>query len=334
MLKRVSLTMLAAGALLMAEGRIARPGTINYAEGQVILNGRTVGSSQIGSAEVAPGQVLETASGKAEMLLTPGVFLRLSDQSAVRMISPSLTNTQVELLRGEAMVEADQVQKENRISVVDHGSTAVLEKHGIYEFRADQPMVAVFDGKLNVEQDDHSIHVGKGKELLLGQVKTQKFDRDAMEASDPLYSWSRLRSEYTAEANASMAQTIVVGGPGWYGTGWYWNPYFSSFAFMPGDGFLYSPFGYGWGFYSPTYFQAYVPYGYYGRGYYGRGYYGRGYVGRGFAGRPGITTAPRVAAPAVAPQMSAPRMAAPRMSAPAMHMGGGGFGGHFGGRRR
>ena len=31
----------------------------------------------MGQAEVAPGQVLETQNGKAEMLLTPGVFFAL-----------------------------------------------------------------------------------------------------------------------------------------------------------------------------------------------------------------------------------------------------------------
>jgi hypothetical protein len=38
-------------------------------------------------------------------------------------------------------------------------------------------------------------------------------------------------------------------GPGWWGPGWYWDPWFSGFTFLPGDGFFYSPFG--WGFYSP-----------------------------------------------------------------------------------
>src|SRR5438270_3764048 len=112
---RVAAPMLAAGMMLSANARIARPGTINYAEGQVILDGSSVGAKQVGNSEVAPGHVLETQNGKAEMLLTPGVFLRLNDHSAVRMISPSLTDTRVEMLRGRAMVEAAQVKDENRI---------------------------------------------------------------------------------------------------------------------------------------------------------------------------------------------------------------------------
>ncbi len=304
MLKRIAGMMIATAALMLAQqSKIARPGAINYIEGQVSLNGQTIDRQQIGTAEAEPGQVLETGNGKAEMLLTPGVFVRLSDHSAVRMVSASLTDTRVELLQGEAMVEADEVLKENRITVLDHGATTFIEKNGIYEFRAEQPMVAVFDGKLDVRQDDHSTEVGKGKELILGQSKTQKFDRDTAEATDPLYSWSRVRSEYVAEANMSTAQTFVVGGLGWYGTGWYWNPYYASWAFMPGDGFLYSPFGFGWGFYSPAYWRVYAPYG----GYY-RGFAGRGVVGRAYAA-PGARF----------------------NAAPAMRMGGFGGGARFGG---
>jgi hypothetical protein len=311
MVRMVAGMVLAAGTLLMAQGRVARPGTVNYAEGQVSLNGQAVGANQIGQAEAAPGQVLETQNGKAEMLLTPGVFLRLSDQSAVRMVSPSLTDTRVELLKGEAMVEASQVEKENHLVVLDGGASTLIEKPGVYEFRADLPRVSVFDGKVEVQQNDRNTEVGKGKELLLSQTKPEKFDRDTAEASDSLYGWSKLRSEYTAEANMSTAQMFVVGTPGWYGTGWYWNPYFDSWAFMPGDGFLYSPFG--WGFYSPAYWRTWG--GYYGfRGAIRPGFRG-GYVGHGFVGRPAAV--------------------APRMSGPAMHVGGGfAGGGHFGGGRR
>ena len=57
---------------------------MNYAEGSVTLDGQPIGPKQIGQTEVADGQVLKTARGKAEMLLTPGVLLRIGDNSSVR----------------------------------------------------------------------------------------------------------------------------------------------------------------------------------------------------------------------------------------------------------
>jgi len=266
---RVAGTLFAAALLLSAQERIARPGTVNYAEGQVTLNGQTIGSRQLGNTEVAAGQVLETQDGKAEMLLTPGVYLRLSENSAVKMVSPSITDTRVELLRGEAMVEAAQVEKENHLDVIDHGASTVIVKHGVYAFKAGQPTVMVYDGHAKVQQDDRTADLFKGEEVTLGpdnpKLKTRSFNIKDSEATDTLYAWSKLRSEYSAEANMSMAQTVVVGSPyWWYGTGWYWNPYFDSWAFMPGAGYLYSPFG--WGFFSPGYWGGYyAPYYRYGR---------------------------------------------------------------------
>ena len=61
----------------------ARPGTINYVEGQATLNDQTLTSQSVGHSEIAPGQTVATQNGKVEVLLTPGVFLRLGDDSAV-----------------------------------------------------------------------------------------------------------------------------------------------------------------------------------------------------------------------------------------------------------
>src|SRR5579864_1421101 len=100
----------------------AIPGTINYIEGQVRLEGRALTAKSAGSVQLEPNQTLSTDHGKAEILLTPGVFLRVGDNSEVRMVSPELANTQVELLNGEAMVEATEVLNGNNITVVDHGA--------------------------------------------------------------------------------------------------------------------------------------------------------------------------------------------------------------------
>ncbi|HJT88619.1 MAG TPA: FecR domain-containing protein [Bryobacteraceae bacterium] len=300
------------GALLaMADTpQLGRPGALNYVEGTVSLNGRTVGPKAVGTLDLDPGQVLETGNGRAEILLTPGVFLRLGDQSALKMISPSLTDTTVELQRGEALVEVDQVRKENHLDVVDHGVNTTLVKKGIYSFDASQPSVKVYDGKAVVAVDDRQIEVKKGKELpLIAQaaLKPEKFDRNN---EDSLYAWSKLRSEYMAEANAASAQTIIAENPGWYyGTGWYWNPWFDSWAFVPGAGYIYNPFGFG--FYSPGYFYYAPPVYYHGFGGY-RGFHGGRYYG-GFQGLHGgfRGTGGRPAAPAPL----------------------GGSGVHFGGRR-
>ncbi|HEY1343034.1 MAG TPA: hypothetical protein VGF59_36275, partial [Bryobacteraceae bacterium] len=272
--------------------------------------------------------------------------LRLGDHSELRMVSPSITDTRVELLRGNALLEAGQVANENNLAVIDNGVTTRIDKKGIYQFDADQPKVAVYDGKAKVLQNDQTVDVGKGKELPLDpnapRLKPQKFDRDE---HDALYNWSKLRSQYLAEANQAAVQTLVVGGGSWYGTGWYWNPYFDTWSFVPGNGLFYSPFGFG--FYSPAYWYYNPPIYYYpGRGWHG-GHGGRGggtatpppaVGGSGVQfGRPGPAATPSAPAARPAPMMRGPSMSAPaaRPAAPAARpMGGGGVRFGSGGRGR
>jgi hypothetical protein len=263
-LRLAAIGMLAAftGFAQNGPNRVAQPGAVNYVEGNVSIDGRTITNQAVGSAQVDRGQTIETAQGKVELLLTPGIFVRLDDNSALQMVANSLVNTQVQLQRGRAMVEVDQISPENRVTVVDNGITTQMERKGIYEFNAETPLVQVYDGQAVVRVGDKTIDVDKGHELTLtanAKLKSQKFDR---KDTGELYAWSRLRSQYMAEANASSAQMIYVDNPWWwYGTGWYWNPWYASWAFVPGAGFLYSPFGFG--FYAPVYayggFYGYHP---------------------------------------------------------------------------
>jgi uncharacterized membrane protein YgcG len=248
---RAMLLLLASAALAAASTTsMPLPGAVNYVEGQVALEGQNLPAGQGGSAMLETNQVLTTSQGRTELLLTPGVFLRIGDNSEVRMVSPDLINTQVELMRGSAMVEVTELFKGNNLSVLVAGVATRIDKMGLYDFNADQPAISVLDGEATVSEGDMHVNVKKGHTVLLatGQpFKAQSFNKDAVE-SDPLYRWSQLRSEYEAQANIQTAQAIVVNG-GWYGLGWYWDPFWNCYAFLPGDGILYSPFG--WGFYSP-----------------------------------------------------------------------------------
>jgi hypothetical protein len=240
--------------------RSAVPGTLNYLEGSAFIDGRALTPNSVGSARLDPNQVLETSQGRAELLLTPGVFLRLNTNSAVRMLSPDLTDTRVEVVRGEAMVEVTEIFNENNLRVVVGGVSTLLAKGGLYSFNADHPQVAVFDGEAFVTAGDRQVKVTKDHEApLVGVVKAKKFDHNR--PHDALYAWSSLRSQYVAEASMQSARTLVAGGPGWWsGAGWYWNPWWDMYAFVPGYGVFYSPFGYP--FYSPAFVYAAPFYGF------------------------------------------------------------------------
>ncbi len=250
----------------------AVPGTLNYVEGQVSIGEQSLDAKSIGSAELQTGQRLTTGNGKAEILLTPGVFFRVGNNSSVKMISPSITNTELSLENGHAMVEVAEIHPENDIRVTEDGVSARLVKTGLYDFNQKQDELRVFDGKAVVEGGPKEVTVKGGRELSLvanNSPKVQKFDRKSYDEGD-LYRWSSLRSSYLAEANVDAAGIYAANGwgpwgYGWMGADWYWDPWFDAFTFIPGDGIFYSPFG--WGFYSPWLAYQAPFYGWYGRGY-------------------------------------------------------------------
>ncbi len=317
--------------------RTATPGTMNYVEGDAAIGSLTLDSKSIGSAEVQPGQSLDTENGKAEMLLTPGVFLRAGDNSSVKLISPSLIDTRVAVVKGEAMIEVAELHPENDIRVMEDGISTRLVKTGVYDFDANHNQVRVFAGQADVQDGDRQVKVKSGHEVALnsGEVtKARKFNEDQAKESD-LYRWSSLRSSYLAEANMDAARTYAVNGwygPGWMGAGWYWDPWFASYTFIPGGGFLYSPFG--WGFYSPLWAYRMPFYG--GFGYFH--HFGAGYHPV-FADRGHFTAHAPVTGYRSAGRVSGFRggnAGAPTMSARSFGGYGGGFGGFhggFGGRR-
>ncbi|HLH03346.1 MAG TPA: hypothetical protein VKX25_11280 [Bryobacteraceae bacterium] len=282
----------------------AGPGTVNYVEGEVLLNGQNLSRDSVGSAVLHPGETLETHNGYVELLLTPGTFLRVGHDSQVQLPTAGLAGAQVQLRQGSAMLEVDQLINGTNLAIQMNGTSAQVEKQGLYSFDAANQTIQTFDGKLKVTQDGKSVELGRHDELQLASdkpLKKHSFNEDQAKV-EPLYVWSKARSADEAQASlrsSQNAEAYVAAGPGWY-----WDPYFEAYGFWPLAGSLYSPFG--WGFYSPAYFGYY---GFYGPAWNYYRYPGR-YYGHNWKGRPGGTAA------RVIPRRGASHVAAPRFSAP------------------
>ena len=83
-------------------------GLIHFFEGAVYLGDQSL-ESRLGRFPTVPqGGELRTAEGRAEVLLTPGVFLRMADRSAIRMVVNDLADTQVELETGAVIVDSGE----------------------------------------------------------------------------------------------------------------------------------------------------------------------------------------------------------------------------------
>jgi len=200
----------------------ARPGSINYVEGKASIGTQALGSNSPGFVELEKNQTLTTEDGKVEILLTPGIFLRVAGNSSVKMVSPDLANTEVEIVGGRAIVEILDIHKENNIRIDLNDTNTKLLNKGLYGFDAGENQIRVFKGKAEVNAKDQKITLSGEHELTLntgGKLKAQGFDTRKYE--DDFFRWCALRSGYLSEAGVDEARLYIGYGPTWYGPGWW-----------------------------------------------------------------------------------------------------------------
>ena len=88
---------------------------IQFTVGSVYVGDKAIHKTTTNLPDVKNGQVLRTGSdGNAEILLTPGVFLRLGNDASVRMDSNALSNTQLTLLSGLAIGRVRRASRRQR----------------------------------------------------------------------------------------------------------------------------------------------------------------------------------------------------------------------------
>ncbi len=258
---------LSAGAGYAQDVLSAKSGLVHYIEGDVAVAGKPVADKPGVFAEVKKDENLETGLGRAEVLLTPGVFLRVGEQSSIRMDNASLSDTRVEILSGRAMVESDTPMKGNAVTILYKDYSTAFLKHGLYEFQTSPAQVKVYSGEVQVTAAGQTVTVHEGHTLMFTAALAQ--ERFDSKDGDSLYRWSKTRSEYVSIANVSAARYSQGGssyGSGFLGNGfgnWAFNNSYGMYTYLPFNGTAYSPFGFA--YFSPyTVYQAYPYYSNYG----------------------------------------------------------------------
>lgn len=235
----------------------AKSGLISYVEGKVYLGDQIVEPSPTKFPDVKENAVVRTEEGRAEVLLTPGVVLRLGENASFRMITNRLIDTRVELLTGSAVVEADEIAKDTNVTLVAKDATVAIAKSGVYRFDLAPARIKVFTGLASVQMGGQTILVSAGRMLSLGGevASVEKFDK---ENTDALDRWSKRRAEVLAMANVSSANQARNTGCAGYSfvsprttnnpcpcsSGWRYNPWYGLITYVPCNGTLMSPYGY------------------------------------------------------------------------------------------
>lgn len=232
----------------------AKAGGVNAVMGRVMV-ARVGQAPQLLSSQddLASGDVVTTgANSQAEVLLNPGSYLRVAENTEFVMVDSSLDNLLVKLVKGSVIVEATGMDGlELRINIATDRESLAIVRPGIYRINArpGTTELLVRKGRVALGGDARDIVKGGKKLTFAGEAplaaKLNKQDKDEFD------NWSKVRGETLARANERLSARALNGylssiDFGWPSMGmgfgrwgvWTWSPLMRCHTFLP--------FYYGW----------------------------------------------------------------------------------------
>jgi FecR-like protein len=309
--KRVSLAIFVSFLLAPALGVTAKAqylistkaGFVNRVEGQVYIlradaeDGEKARAS-LGSQMRAGDRLSVEDEGFAETLLNPGSYLRLSENTEVRAVSIDLDAVRFELIKGSVIAEIGQIDKKTPIEIITPHGALTIAKSGLHRIDAKEKstLVAVRQGEIHLgTRSDfvakQSLKIKRGKVVTLsgaarpGESDIAKLNDDAIDEFD---AWSFNRAQALTAANVrALSRTGALT------SGWYYDPTYNFYTFVPTRSWFSSPYGFGF-FNNYRDCYGYTPHYYGGNYYYRPPVLARGAVSPGVSPRVSPRIPPRV----------------------------------------
>jgi hypothetical protein len=183
-----------------------RSGVIHFFEGAVYL-GDVPMEPHVGRFPcMAEGAELRTAQGRAEVLLTPGVFLRMGERSAIRLVRNDLADTRVELLAGSAIVDSAEPGSGTSVTLIYKDWKVRFLQKGSYRIDSEPPRLSVRQGNAEVSAGATGTPVSVTQSMNLPLAAVLVSERSIDEPADGLANWDHGRSESISADNAITAQ--------------------------------------------------------------------------------------------------------------------------------
>lgn len=205
--------------------------------------------------DLKAGDLVKTGiDGRVEMLLNPGSYLRIAENSEFELTDNSLENLEVRLIRGTAIIEATGADEtELAINITTPHAKMVIIKRGLYRVNVkpgDTTELFVRKGRVVLANGHTKVKEGNkvvfsSTNFFVAKIEKAEKNRDAIET------WSKDRAETVALANnkiptkdlnsllASLQDSWWAGFSARSSGVWLFNPRFSCYTFMP--------FTFGWG---------------------------------------------------------------------------------------
>jgi hypothetical protein len=243
----------------------AHSGVVNYFEGSVSIDGQVLEQKFGRFAEIKPGSELRTNLGRAEVLLTPGVLLRVDENSSVRMVSDKLADTRLEFIGGAAILDSRNAAPGAPVVIAFKEYQMKFARLGRFLFGSEPAQLRVDEGEADVLFKEKWVAVKAGQMLPFSPPLTA---RAAGRRDDTrLERWDNGRSASLSADNQSAADSdnlssalndpqngSSASGPGYYGglqpdpvsSGGYYGGYYTNSGLAPlwlypGAGFGYIP---------------------------------------------------------------------------------------------
>jgi hypothetical protein len=205
------LAFLTASAMYAQAVVSTHSGVLNFSEGNFFLDEQATVQKPGTFPTVHEGSVLRTAVGRAEVLLTPGVFLRLDENSSFKMVATGLADTRVELLTGSAIVDSGDAVKTEGLVVLYRAYQIRFPEHGLYRISTEPGVLQPYSGVAEVAGDGPTpVKVDDEHQYFLDVgIKTEKYGEGIV---DGFTEWARNRSEAISADNSAAAAS--AGDPG------------------------------------------------------------------------------------------------------------------------
>lgn len=236
----------------------AKAGSVNYLEGKVsVRRANGVSGYLVKGDKLEIGDKVSTsADGRVEVLLNPGSFVRLDNNSEFEFITTSLNDLKLQVNRGSAIFEVF-ASNDFKVTVTTPNSKFYLIDTGVYRVDVNNNGAAKIEvqrGKAQIGTSSAQL-LKKGKSATVNgnEVAVSNFDKGN---NDSFEQWSKDRAKLIAKANDklrrdTLSNTLLSSRSGLdcfnsFGL-WVFNPRYSSYSFLPYGYSWRSPYGFGIG---------------------------------------------------------------------------------------
>jgi hypothetical protein len=247
----------------------ARAGGVNAVTGRATM--RPHGNSEWQlltiKEDLETGDVVRTGlDGRVEMLLNPGSYMRIGENSEFELSDNSLENLEVRLIKGTAIVEVTGADDEELfIGITTPHARLSIVRRGLYRLNVvpgNTTELIVRKGRVMLEDSHTKVKGGNKVVFSSGSFSVAKLENDKKDW-DTFEGWSKDRAQTLAKENNRISgRTLSAFATsfrndwsyaGFWGRSgvWLFSPTASCYTFIPFYNAYGSPYG---GFYSRSFY--------------------------------------------------------------------------------